>query len=204
MKHIKEFNSFKLNEGVFDKGAHTVIIKGQSGGAYPGSIIDNDDADIDESLENWLKSVNMAEIIKSINCPEEDFVDYLDLPLANKLVSGYMRLEWDPEEEKTYTITEYTTKEKLSDEELDQLAEYTQSQWSSGIGETLEQIPCAVWDGEEIYISAWIPGQKLEVTQSSATGANIKELKDAKKRQAKIDEDNVKRLKAIIKQNLLT
>lgn len=35
----------------------------------------------------------------------------------------------------------------------------------------------------------------------SATGANSKELKDAKKRQAKLDEDNVKQLKAIISQN---
>jgi hypothetical protein len=135
--------------------SHSIIIKGLSDGATPDTEYENE----------WYEKINMESLINHINC-EENFVEYAPKNLANKLKSGYMRFQWNPEEEKAYTITEYTTKEKLSDEELTQLANYTQGQWSDGIGEGFEQYPCCQSEGCDVYISPWIPNQKLEVIQT--------------------------------------
>lgn len=44
---------------------------------------------------------------------------------------------------------------------LEELKDYTQGQWSDGIGEGFEQFSYKEIDGEEIYISPWYHGQKI-------------------------------------------
>lgn len=61
---------------------------------------------------------------------------------------------------------EYELTQPLTQEQLQELAEYTQGQWSDGIGKGFEQFPCKEINGEEIYISPWSGGQKLYVEQN--------------------------------------
>jgi hypothetical protein len=63
--------------------------------------------------------------------------------------------------------------QKLSDDELTELSKYTQGQWSDGIGEGFEQYPCCQSEGSDVYISPWIPGQKLEVIQTQTPIYNL-------------------------------
>ena len=70
------------------------------------------------------------------------------------------------EDGKLWTYTVYSTKEVLTTDELQELGEYTQGQWSDGIGEGFEQFPCDYEaDGAEVYLSPWYHGQKLEIKQ---------------------------------------
>ena len=122
-----------------------VIIKALSGEAYCG----------DEGLSD-------KSILDGIDCPE-DFADYISKEFRDKVESGFMELKF--EDGKLYTYTEYTTTEELTDQELTELGEYTQGQWSDGIGEGFEQYPCTYIDGEEVYVCPWYSGQVLEITQ---------------------------------------
>ena len=62
--------------------------------------------------------------------------------------------------------TEYETTRELTKEECEKLADYTQGQWSDGIGEGFEQHPCMYTkDDEECFISPWYGGQVVEVLQ---------------------------------------
>ena len=55
----------------------------------------------------------------------------------------------------------------MDQDELESLAEYTQGQWSDGIGEGLEQYPCYTSNnGEEAYISPWFSWQQITTTQT--------------------------------------
>jgi len=67
-----------------------------------------------------------------------------DLTFVYRADTGYL-----------YSETTYTVTEKLSDIELAALIDYTQGQWSDGIGESFEQIPHSTPGGNEAYISAW-------------------------------------------------
>jgi hypothetical protein len=72
------------------------------------------------------------------------------------------------ENEKLWTITQYFSNRELSNEELEILSDYTQGQWSDGIGEGFEQQPCFYDDNEEeVYISPWDINQEVEITQIS-------------------------------------
>ena len=67
---------------------------------------------------------------------------------------------------KLYTYTVYHSDRELTEEELKQLMDYTQGQWSDGIGEGFEQFPIMEDDeGEEVYISPWFPGQNIKIYQ---------------------------------------
>ncbi len=55
--------------------------------------------------------------------------------------------------------------EPLVTDELEILPDYTQGQWSDGIGEGFEQSPCAEENGEEIFVSPWFRGQKAVAIQ---------------------------------------
>lgn len=102
---------------------------------------------------------------------EDEFSEYFggeQIPLIRKNVhNGYMF--FTVEEGKLYTITMYDSDEMLTKEEEGILVEYTQGQWSDGIGEGFEQDPCAytVHD-EEVFISPWGVGQQVEVIQKEA------------------------------------
>jgi len=103
---------------------------------------------------------------------DDDFAEYFneeEQALIDKNVNnGYMRFSHENGE--LYTITEYECEEKLTDDELQILADYTQGQWSDGIGEGFEQFPCFFTEDEEgeeveVYISPWCPKQKITITQ---------------------------------------
>jgi hypothetical protein len=84
--------------------------------------------------------------------------------LIDKGVSGgYMRFEY--EHNKLYVIVEYNSDEKLNDDEIEELKDYTQGQLSDGIGEGFEQQPVMYENDKEIFISPWFRGQKLKVEQ---------------------------------------
>jgi hypothetical protein len=55
---------------------------------------------------------------------------------------------------------------ELTDEEIDRLLDYTQGQWSDGIGEGFEQFPCHHEGRKEIYLSPWYPMQKAKAIKN--------------------------------------
>jgi hypothetical protein len=97
---------------------------------------------------------------------DKDFVESLNewrLKLAKSIAKN--NFKYNEEEEQLYTVTKYIAKEQLSESELQELADYTQGQWSDGIGEGFEQESCCEVDGYEIYVSPWHRDQELEVIQ---------------------------------------
>lgn len=123
-----------------------VIIKALAGDSYVG----------EEGVTDRSK-------LNGIDCQDE-FVEYMDEDFKHKLSSGYMDFRF--EDGKLWTYTVYSTKEVLTEDELKELGEYTQGQWSDGIGEGFEQFPCDYEeDGAEVYLSPWYHGQKLEIKQ---------------------------------------
>jgi hypothetical protein len=123
-----------------------VIIKALAGDSYVG----------EEGVSDRSK-------LNGIYCQDE-FVEYMHEDFKSKLSSGYMDFRF--EDGKLWTYTVYSTREVLSEDEVKRLGEYTQGQWSDGIGEVFEQFPCDhESDGAEIYLSPWYHGQKLEIKQ---------------------------------------
>ena len=77
---------------------------------------------------------------------------------------GYMRFA--VEDGKLMTITEYESPVELTPDELKLLGDYTQGQWSDGIGEGFEQNEVKYdEEGEPVYISPWDAGQEITITQ---------------------------------------
>jgi hypothetical protein len=119
---------------------------------------------------------NYQKIIENGVC-HDDFTDYFhkEFTIGNKkytneqnlidkgVSDGYMYFELIDNE--IWTVNVYSSKEKLSEDELKQLGKYTQGQWSDGIGEGFEQRPIMELDGKDIYLSPWYYGQKLEINQ---------------------------------------
>lgn len=126
-----------------------VIIKAIAGSAHIGN-------DYKE-----LKGLELG-LLDGIEC-EDDFVEYMDEPLSSKLESGKMEFKF--EDDKLYTITTYVSKEELTEEELEELGDYTQGQWSDGIGEGFEQYSCTTISGDEVFLSPWYDNQELTITQ---------------------------------------
>ena len=109
---------------------------------------------------------NLSEL-DGVDC-QDDFAEYFDSDFSFKddVESGYMYFSF--ENEKLWTITQYFSNRELSNEELEILSDYTQGQWSDGIGEGFEQQPCFYDDNEEeVYISPWDINQEVEITQIS-------------------------------------
>ena len=130
---------------------YTIKIKGEA----KASLEDKDGNYHALSLEQLLQC-NYIDI-------QDDFVEYIDEDYKYKLDSGYTHFKLD--EGKLYSICVYEANEKLTDEELELLGDYTQGQWSDGIGEGFEQYPCKEIDDMELYISPWFSGQVCEVLQ---------------------------------------
>lgn len=103
-------------------------------------------------------------LLDGVSC-QERFSDYFDDDdFYEEISGGYMRFSY--EDGKLWTITEYDSNRLLSEEELQILADYTQGQWSDGIGEGFEQEPCLYDEDDDIYISAWFSGQELIIEQT--------------------------------------
>jgi hypothetical protein len=159
-----------FNEHVTGETTHEIIIKGSVGTIRAEKVGGNYNYETDEEEEdeeggeNWALYSGNVKGLDGIYC-QDNFVDYADEPLRSKLKSGYMSFKYNEEEEQLYTVTKYIAKEQLSESELQELADYTQGQWSDGIGEGFEQEPCCEVDGYEIYVSPWHRNQELEVIQ---------------------------------------
>jgi len=101
--------------------------------------------------------------LDGLDCQDE-FVEYIhNKSLKDKLNSGYMKFKF--EKGILYTVTTYETNVSLDEDELDELGDYTQGQWSDGIGEGFEQTPCEYLNDEEVYVSPWYSGQQLDIIQ---------------------------------------
>tara|TARA_R110000772_G_scaffold45089_3_gene103446 strand:+ start:166 stop:534 length:369 start_codon:yes stop_codon:yes gene_type:complete len=98
--------------------------------------------------------------LHGITC-QERFCDYIK-DNFDTLRGGYMDFRYEDGKLLTYTV--YDSDRKLTEKEEQILIDYTQGQWSDGIGEGFEQIPCAYDDdGRAIYVSAWRRGQEAVI-----------------------------------------
>lgn len=113
---------------------------------------------------------NLSEL-NGIDC-QDNFAKYFDSDFTFKddIKSGYMHFVFENKE--LWTVTEYISSRELSKEELDTLSNYTQGQWSDGIGEGFEQHPCYFNDDNfdddsdedgDVYISPWFFGQEVKI-----------------------------------------
>lgn len=109
-----------------------------------------------------------GEEFDGLDCGDE-FVEYADSNFPKCIEYGYMHFEYDPKKNILYTLTVYETSRKLTKEEEKIVIDYTQGQWSDGIGEGFEQQPFSEadanygsdFDDDTIYNpSPWYPGQK--------------------------------------------
>lgn len=103
------------------------------------------------------------------------FTDYVNRQFdkfPECVTGGYMHFEYSKRNETLHVITEYETTRKLTKEEEQQVIDYTQGQWSDGIGEGFEQqefagqiSPFAHYGKEEtIYNpSPWHNGQRVTI-----------------------------------------
>jgi len=100
-----------------------------------------------------------------IECEDAVFSDYFRKGTYQDVVTGG-HMYFKHEGRNLITYTEYESSRVLTQTELDDLADYTQGQWSDGIGEGFEQNPCGVdSDRDDIYISPWGEHQKVIVEQ---------------------------------------
>ncbi len=103
--------------------------------------------------------------LEGVYC-EDNFAEYFDNNFTFKNDISQGNMEFRVQDGKLMTVTIYTSTRKLTDEELAVLVDYTQGQWSDGIGEGFEQYPCEYSEkGEEIFVSAWQPGQVVTTLQ---------------------------------------
>ena len=118
-------------------------------------------------------SYEFLQNLNGIDCQEE-FSEYFqseykdkinEQTLINKNVcNGYMHFEYS--EGNLWTVTTYDSPVELTQQELEILSEYTQGQWSDGIGENFEQEYCYYDDNNEgVYISPCSDNQELIVRQ---------------------------------------
>lgn len=89
---------------------------------------------------------------------DQDFHDYYDGDLAIQDSSAYFKAEGG----ELWIVVEYEIASYPNAKQLEQLSDYTQGQWSDGIGEGYEQFPQYV-DGDEVYISMWHRGQQVHL-----------------------------------------
>ncbi len=136
-----------------------IVIKGKAGNAWSQKS-DSEEENYKDIIGEELKVFN------DIDCQDE-FTEYFgddeELLLSKGVKSGYMSFKF--EDNKLNVIVKYTSKEFLTEEELEILKEYTSGQISDGIGEGFEQQPCVYKNDTEYYISPWFRGQILETTQ---------------------------------------
>lgn len=113
--------------------------------------------------------------LNGIEC-EDNFAEYFDddFTFKDDVTNGYLHFSF--ENDKLYSVTTYDSTRELTPEELSILQDYTEGQWSDGIGEGFEQFPCKHVDEyededgdetDEVYISPWFYGQVTTITQEA-------------------------------------
>jgi hypothetical protein len=94
---------------------------------------------------------------------QDNFADYFDdKGLIALIKDGTMTFKFDEEKSGLITVTKYTANAELSKEQIETLKDYTQGQWSDGIGEGYEQFACHIDGDDEYYISPWYYGQEIK------------------------------------------
>lgn len=118
----------------------------------------------------------------------DDFADYCDVGTVHSaLNSGYGGFEWKNNE--LTVFVDYETNRRLTDQEIFDLIEYTQGQWSDGIGEGFEQEPFDEDAYGEYFVSAWYPNQIATWSiEDESEHSDPKETVEYKEKQAEIDE----------------
>jgi hypothetical protein len=116
--------------------------------------------------EAFTEHQNLEEL-DGIDCQDE-FSEYFgddeQLLIDKGVNNGYLSFEYSGG--KLWSVTTYDSPVELTQNELDIIGDYTQGQWSDGIGEGFEQFPCMEDDNEkEVYVSPWHSNQVLTVTQ---------------------------------------
>jgi len=107
----------------------------------------------------------------TIDCQDE-FVEYInDINIKQKLEYGYT--ESKIENNILMVITRYKANKKLTNQELKYLMNYTQGQWSDGIGESYEQSPVNGY-----FISMWHRKQTIEIKQFQINHKSTMQKKD--------------------------
>lgn len=134
-----------------------IEIKGE---ANP-QLINEDGNEVDEQ--------DAMKLADGITIPD-DFTAYSqDLKFHRFLIKGYTKFKYEPAKKELFAVCRYESLRELTSTEISQLVDYTQGQWSDGIGEGFEQEPCAHDDnGNELYISPWTMGQTITVKQYNA------------------------------------
>lgn len=94
---------------------------------------------------------------------DDNFSDYMKSKLASVLTGGSMYFKYS--DNQFFVLTAYESSRKLTKIEQKELIEYTQGQWSDGIGESYEQEPACYLEDDEVYISPWFLGQTATCTQ---------------------------------------
>lgn len=103
------------------------------------------------------------ETLDGIEC-DEVFADYIWGELSGLvedriLSGGDMRFVWNSKFQTLEVWTTYEVTRKLTSEEETLLIDYTQGQWSDGIGEGFEQSEVCASDGQCWLLSPWYNGQ---------------------------------------------
>jgi len=94
-----------------------------------------------------------------------EFADYFHNGTYDGFVKGgQMSFHFAKGKLEVHTV--YTSIVKLDKVQLEHLMEYTQGQWSDGVGEGFEQNPAAELDGQDVFISAYHDKQKIVIRQS--------------------------------------
>lgn len=159
-KALEEF--FERNNTI------TIKIIGEAKLNYNKKEYDNDDV-VTHDYEYYAQEVEHIAICN------DNFAEYFPEEMSNissVINQGYADFHF--RDGKLYVETTYYSERELEQSELDILAEYTQGQWSDGIGESYEQSPCAEVNGKEIYLSMWHRGQKVEIKQGKIVDATSK------------------------------
>jgi len=139
---------------------YKIRIEGISGEIYPNNFPRSLYPDLVNNA--YSDSIFSEYFSESFKIGNKLFIN--EQPLIDKGVSGG-NMWFEIKNDKIWTITEYESKEKLNEEELEMIKKYTKGQWSDGIGEGFEQFPIMQWNGQDVYLSPWFFGQKLEISQ---------------------------------------
>ena len=131
----------------------TIIIKGeaivrdvQNNKELKGKVLSNFDGVSDDAC--------FSDYFSTIDCQGNAQKCLIEADVSG----GYLEFVYNKELEKLFVETSYDCPRELTKEEQKILVEYTQGQWSDGIGEGFEQREI---DG--VYISPWFSGQTAKV-----------------------------------------
>jgi len=90
-------------------------------------------------------------------------IDYSDTILGGLgLTGGYIEFQFDTSENRLWVVTEYSSPRELTQDEISALVEYTQGQWSDGMGTNFE-IPHA--DENQVCTELYNSEQTIRVEQ---------------------------------------